>query len=149
MSFPGRPGFVSDPVLDTSKNQIVYAHCVATTKVFGSQSESNAYRIRTLHNRDPRGACTESMLPGGYMTTSFRTNAAQKKLVIHRAKSVGTLDSERGCRTKLIADVNGDVGKLFRQWSNFGWHRVTVFGDVQEPIAEFGKALGLEVVVEA
>ena len=25
----GRPGFVSDPALDTSKNQIVYAHCGA------------------------------------------------------------------------------------------------------------------------
>ena len=30
----GRPGFVSDPALDTSKNQIVYAHCVGTTKPF-------------------------------------------------------------------------------------------------------------------
>jgi len=145
----GRPGFVSDPALDTSKNQIVYAHCVATTKPFGPQGEANDFRIRTLHNRDPRGACAEAMLPAGYMTTSFRTNVGQKKLVVHRAKAAGTLDSEHGCRTKLIAEVHGDVGKLFRQWRNFGWHRVTVYGDVQEPLAEFGKALGLEVVEEA
>src|SRR5574337_693990 len=31
----GRPGYISDPVIDTSKNQIIYAHCVAPTKVFG------------------------------------------------------------------------------------------------------------------
>jgi hypothetical protein len=145
----GRPGFVSDPAIDTSKNQVVYAHCVATTKPFGPDSESNSMRIRTLHNRDPRGACAESMLPAGYMTTTFRTNAARKQLVYHRAKTVGTLDSEKGCRTKLIGEVAGDIGKLFDQWDRFGWHRVTVYGDIHEPLTEFGKALGLEVIEEA
>jgi hypothetical protein len=145
----GRPGFVSDPALDTSKNQIVYAHCVATTKAFGPQDEANKYEILTLHNRDPRGACAQSFLPEGYMTTSFRTNAGRKQLIIHQAKAVGNLVSERGCRTKLVAEVRGDIGKLFDQWDQFGWHRVTVYGDVQEPLAEFGKALGLEVIQEA
>jgi hypothetical protein len=31
----------------------------------------------------------------------------------------------------------------------FGLHRVTVFGDVKEPLIEFGKALGLKVIEEA
>jgi hypothetical protein len=145
----GRPGYVSDPALDTSKNQICYAHCVATTKVFGPQGPSNSFRIRTLHNRDPRGACSQSLLPSGHMTTSFRTNIGQKKMVIHQAKALGNLDSEYGCRTKLVAEVRGDIGKLFDQWHRFGWHRVTVYGDVKEPLAEFGKALGLEIVEEA
>ncbi len=145
----GRPGFVSDPALDTSKNQIVYAHCVGTTKPFGPKSEANDYRIRTLHNRDPRGACTESMFPAGYMTTSFRTNAGRKQMIIHQAKALGPLDTERGCRTKLIGEPTGDIGKLFDQWDQFGWHRVTVYGDVKEPLTEFGKALGLKIVEEA
>jgi L-fucose isomerase-like protein len=145
----GRPGFVSDPALDTSKNQIVYAHCVGTTKAFGPEGEANAYRIRTLHNRDPKGACAESMLPAGYMTTTFRTSVRRKQLIIHQAKALGPLDTERGCRTKLLAEVHGDIGKLFDQWDQFGWHRVTVYGDVAEPLAEFGKALGLEIVQEA
>ncbi len=145
----GRPGFVSDPALDTSQNQVVYAHCVGTTKVFGAEGSANGYRIRTLHNRDPRGACAESLLPAGYMTTSFRTNVARKQMVIHQAKSLGSLDTERGCRTKLIGEVHGDIEKLFDSWNQFSWHRVTVFGDVQEPLSEFGRALGLEVIVEA
>lgn len=145
----GRPGFVSDPALDTSRNQIVYAHCVGTTKVFGSDGPTNDYRIRTLHNRDPRGACAESLLPAGYMTTSFRTNVATKQLVIHQARSLGSLDSEQGCRTKLIGEVHGDIEKLFTHWHQFSWHRVTVYGDVKEPLAEFGRALGLQVVEEA
>jgi len=145
----GRPGFVSDPALDTSKNQIVYAHCVGTTKVFGPDGTSNGYRIRTLHNRDPRGAAVESLMPAGYMTTSFRTNFARKKMVIHQAKAIGPLETEKGCRTKLLAEVRGDIGKLFNKWSQFGWHRVTVYGDVKEPLVEFAKALGLSIVEEA
>ena len=145
----GRPGLVSDPALDTSKNQIVYAHCVGHTTPFGPEGKTNGYRIRTLHNRDPRGCCSESLMPGGYMTTTFRTNAARKELIVHQAKAVGTLDSEYGCRTKLIGEVTGDIGKLFDQWDQFGWHRVTVYGDVMEPLAEFGKALGLRIIQEA
>ncbi len=145
----GRPGFVSDPVIDTSKRQILYAHCVATTKAFGPESEPNHYDIRSLHNRDPRGTCAQSFLPPGYMTTSFRTNVQRKQMVIHQAKAVGNLESERGCRTKLIAEVHGDMEKLFDRWNRFGWHRVTVYGDVKEPLMEFGKALGLEIIEEA
>jgi len=145
----GRPGYVSDPALDTSKNHIVYAHCVATTKVFGPKGPSNGFRIRTLHNRDPRGACSESFLPPGYMTTSFRTNFGRKEMIIHQAKAVGTLDSEYGCRTKLIGEPVGDIGKFFDQWDRFGWHRVTVYGDLAEPLAEFGRALGLKIIQEA
>jgi len=144
-----RPGYVSDPVLDTSKNQIIYAHCVATTKPFGPKGPSNMYRIRTLHDLDPRGTCAQSFLPEGYMTTSFRTNFARKTMIIHRAKSVGNLDAARGCRTQLIGVVHGDIGKLFDQWDHFGWHRVTVYGDLKEPLIEFGKALGLGIIEEA
>lgn len=145
----GRPGYVSDPALDTSKNQIVYAHCMAMTKVFGPQGAASRFRIRTLHNRDPRGTCAQSFLPEGYMTTTFRTSVGRKRMVIHRAKAAGNLDSDRGCRTQLIGEVKGDIGKLFDQWDQFGWHRVTVYGDVREPLVELGKALGLEIVEEA
>jgi hypothetical protein len=145
----GRAGYVSDPALDTSKNQIVYSHCMAHTKVFGPKGEANKFHIRTLHNRDPRGCCAESLLPEGYMTTTFRTNIGAKKLVLHQAKSVGNLGADRGCRTQLLGDVRGDIGKLFREWDLFGWHRVTVYGDIQEPLVELAKALGLEVVKEA
>ena len=144
----GRAGYVSDPALDTSKNQIVYSHCMALTKVFGPKGPSNKYRIRTLHNRDPRGCCAESFLPEGYMTTSFRTSVGHKKMVIHQAKAVGNLDADRGCRTQLIGEVRGDIGKLFCEWDRFSWHRVTLYGDVKEPLMEFAKALGLEVVEE-
>jgi hypothetical protein len=143
----GRPGLVSDPAIDTSQNRIIYSHCVGSTKVFGPGGPQNGYHIRTSHARI--GAVVESLMPAGYMTTTFRTNVARKQMVIHQAKSLGPLASEKGCRTKLIGEVRGDIGKLFARWDQFSWHRVTVFGDVKEPLIEFGKALGLEVIEEA
>jgi hypothetical protein len=145
----GRPGYVSDPAIDTSRNHVIYAHCVATTKVFGPKGKGNKYQLQTLHNRDPRGVCAQSFMPPGYMTTSFRTNFGRKEMVIHQAKMVENLVSEYGCRTKPVAEVKGDIEKLFCQWDKFGWHRVTVYGDVKEPLIEFGKALGLKIVEEA
>jgi L-fucose isomerase-like protein len=145
----GRPGYVSDPALDTSQNQIVYAHCMATTRVFGPQGPASRFRIRTLHNRDPRGTCAQSFLPEGYMTTSFRTSVWRKQMVIHQARAAGNLDRDRGCRTQLVGEVIGDITKLFDQWDQFSWHRVTVYGDLLEPLTELGKALGLEVIKEA
>jgi len=145
----GRPGYVSDPALDTSKNWIVYAHCMAMTKVFGPQGAASRFRIRTLHNRDPRGTCAQSFLPEGYLTTTFRTSVGRRTMVLHQAKAAGNLDSPHGCRTQLIGEVKGDIGKLFDQWDRFGWHRVTVYGDVREPLIELGKALGLQVIEEA
>ncbi|MGQ9592407.1 MAG: hypothetical protein ACUVYA_19175, partial [Planctomycetota bacterium] len=145
----GRPGYVSDPALDTSKAEIVYAHCMATTKAFGPSGRANTFRIRTLHDHDGRGTAVQSFLPAGYMTTSFRTNFRRKEFVVHQARAVGNLDADRGCRTQLVAEVRGDIEKLFNEWDRFGWHRVTVYGDVKEPLVEFARALGLSVVEEA
>ena len=143
----GRPGYVSDPALDTSRNQICYSHCMAHTKVFGTDGPANPFRLRTLHNRDPRGCCPQSFLPAGYLTTSFQVYLHSRTLVIHQARTTGNLDADRGCRTQLVGEVRGDILKLFNHWD--AWHRVTLYGDVKEPLAELGRALGLRVVDEA
>ena len=143
----GRPGYVSDPALDTSKNQICYSHCMAHTKVFGPQGPSNPFRIRTLHNRDPRGCCAQSFMPEDYLTTTFQVYLGAKTMVIHQARTTANLDVDRGCRTQLAGEVRGDIERLFYHWDS--WHRVTLYGDVKEPLSELGKALGLKVVEEA
>jgi hypothetical protein len=143
-----RASFASDPVLDTSTNQIVYAHCVAPTKMLGPDGPSNPFIIRS-HAEDGKGAAIQSLLPTGYMTTSFRTDRDFKAMAIHRAKAVGNVDEPKACRTKLAAEVVGDIGRLFYEWDRFTWHRLTVYGDVQEPIEEMAKAFQMEVVREA
>jgi hypothetical protein len=54
---------------------------------------------------------------------------------------------DRGCRTQLAGEVRGDIVKLFHHWD--AWHRITLYGDVKEPVAELGRALGLKIVEEA
>ena len=68
-------------------------------------------------------------------------------MVIHQAQATGNLDIDRGCRTQLVGEVRGDIVKLFNYWD--AWHRVTLYGDVKEPLAELGRALGLKIVEEA
>jgi len=144
----GRPGFISDPVIDTSKNQIIYAHCVAPTKVFGAQGPANPYHIRS-HSEDRKGASIRSLLPLGCMTTTLEIQAQRKEMVLHLAKTVDNIDDDKACRTKLAAEPKGDLEKLLGEWDRWGWHRVTFYGDLKAPLQELAQAMKLKIVEEA
>lgn len=146
-SLIGRPGFISDPVMDLSKNRIIYAHCVAPTKVFGPSGAACPFHLRN-HSEDRKGAAVRSLMPLGYMTTSVKFLPGAKTLLMHQAKTVENVDEDKACRTKLAAEVKGDIEKLFSGWTN-GWHRVTFYGDVRAPIEDLCKALNIKVVQEA
>jgi hypothetical protein len=143
----GRPGYISDPVMDTSKNHIVYAHCVAMTRPFGPEGASNPYRIRN-HSEDRKGAALQSLLPPGYMTTTLELNPTSKQVLFHQAESDGNNPSDMACRTKLEAIVKGDIEKLTEEW-RMGWHRVTFYGDLEAPVTELCDRLKLEMIREA
>jgi len=144
----GRPGYISDPVIDTSKRQIIYAHCVASNKAFGPQGATNPFTIMT-HSEDRQGASVRSVLPLGYMTTTLEIEQGRKEILFHQGKSVENDPDDRACRTKIAAEPVGDIEKLFGQWDQWGWHRVTVYGDLKEPIFALADAMGYKVVEEA
>jgi L-fucose isomerase-like protein len=144
----GRPGYISDPVIDTSKRQIIYAHCVASNKAFGPKGEANKFEILT-HSEDRQGASVRSVLPLGYMTTTVEFDQGRKEVLFHRGKAVENDPDDRACRTKLAVEPVGDIEKLFGAWDQWGWHRVTCSGDLKEPIYSLADALGWKVVEEA
>ena len=144
----GRPGYISDPVIDTAKRQIIYAHCVAHNKAFGPTGEANPFEILT-HSEDRQGASIRSLLPAGYMTTSLQLEPGRKEILMHRALAVANDPNDRACRTKLCAEPVGDIEKLFRMWDQWGWHRVTIYGDLKEPVCALADAAGWKVVEEA
>ncbi len=144
----GRPGYISDPVLDTSKRQIIYAHCVATNKPLGPRSAGNAFEILT-HSEDRQGASVRSLLPPDYLVTTLQVDAGRREILFHQAVTVGNDPDDRACRTKLCAEPIGDLEKLFTFWDQWGWHRVTFYGDLSKPIRELADALGWAVVNEA
>lgn len=144
----GRPGYISDPVIDTSKGQIIYAHCVGANKVFGPEGSSNPYTIMT-HSEDRQGASIRSVMPVHYMTTTMRVKRDRKEIIFHQARAVGNDPDDRACRTKLCAEPVGDMEKLFTLWDQWGWHRVTYYGDLREPAYELAEALGYAILQEA
>ena len=144
----GRPGFISDPVIDTSKRQIIYAHCVASNKAFGPKGPTNPFAILT-HSEDRQGASVRSILPVGYMTTTVEVMQESKQVLFHRGKAVANDPDDRACRTKLAVEPVGDIEKLFTMWDQWGWHRVTCYGDLKTPIFALADAMGWKVVEEA
>ena len=144
----GRPGYISDPVIDTSKSQIIYAHCVASNKVFGPSGKTNPFSIMT-HSEDRQGASVRSYLPENYITTTLEIHSDKKEILFHQALSVANDPDDRACRTKLCAEPLGDIEKLFTQWDKWGWHRVTFYGDLKEPVFALADVLGFKVVEEA
>jgi len=143
----GRPGYISDPVIDTAKNAIVYAHCVGETKPFGPNGTSNPYQILT-HSEDRLGAVVRSLLPVGYMTTTLEINPQTRQVLFHQAKTIGNNFSDMACRTKLEAVVKGSLEKLTENWG-FGWHRVTFYGDLRPHVEELCRRLELKLIEEA
>ncbi len=144
----GRSGFISDPVIDTAKHQIIYAHCVASNRVFGPQGERNPFEILT-HSEDRQGAAVRSLMPLGYMTTTVEFDSNKKQVLFHQGKAVENVIDDRACRTKLAVEPVGDLEKLFTEWDRWGWHRVTVYGELKEPVFALADALGWKVVEEA
>jgi hypothetical protein len=144
----GKPGFISDPVIDTSRNQIIYAHCVAPTKVYGPQGTRNQFDIRD-HSEDRKGAAIRSFMPLGEMTTTIQFRPEKKAVIMHQGVTVENVDEDKACRTKLAVEVKGDVYKLMNEWDQWGWHRVTFYGDHKRDVENLAQLLGFSVLMEA
>jgi len=144
----GRPGYISDPVIDTASRQIIYAHCVASNRAFGPAGPANPFEILT-HSEDRQGASVRSILPLGYMTTTVEFSPERKLILFHQGKTVANSPDDRACRTKIAAEPVGDIEKLFTEWDAWGWHRVTVYGDLKKPVYDLAEALGWTVLEEA
>jgi hypothetical protein len=144
----GRPGYISDPVIDTATNRIIYIHCVAPDRVFGPKGPTNPYVIRS-HAEDRKGAAVQSLMPVGEMVTTIQTAPTRREMIVHQGKTVGNIDDPRSCRSKLAAEVKGDIQKLLGEWDRWGWHRVTFYGDHKVAVRQFSALMGFKLIEEA
>jgi L-fucose isomerase-like protein len=144
----GRPGFVSDPFLDTHANRIVYAHCTYCDKPFGKEDPRSCPFYLRSHAEDRKGVAVQSMLPVEEPLTTIKVSLLDTAASIHSGTSKGNVTEESGCRTKLSAEV--PAKKLLKNWhyEKFSWHRVTVFGDYREFFTDLFAIKGLELVEE-
>lgn len=142
----GRPGYISDPVIDTARNQIIYAHCVAPSRAFGPTGPASPYYIRS-HSEDRKGASVRVLLPVNQTTTTLKINSVTREIIFHQAKTVANIDEDKACRTKLAAEIR-DPWKMMEEYDRWGWHRVTFYGDLRQPLETLAALSGLKIVHE-
>jgi hypothetical protein len=140
-----RPGFVSDPVIDTATGEIIYAHCVMSNKVYGPNGKANKYILRT-HAEDRKGVSVQSLMPLGQPVTTLKVALGDRTLVIHTGTTTRNVyELHKACRTKLAA--KSDTQALLRNWTR-GWHRVTVYGDCRNDFIHLAQLCGLSIIEE-
>jgi len=161
----GVPGFVTDPIFDTSNDTVIHAHCVAATKMDGPKGESAPYAIRS-HLEDHKGAVLQTKMRIGQEITMAKLVAKEppanaKTLQIAASTpecngvdtmliSTGTIvdipDVDRACRTKIAVKVR-DARKMLEGWS-YGLHRVIFYGNHSVDTKRLACFLDLDVVEE-
>jgi L-fucose isomerase-like protein len=143
-SFSNMPGFVTDPVFDTSRNEVIHAHCVAATKLAGIDGAASPYLVRS-HLEDNKGVSLQVLAPESGTVTVARFAKADKFL-ISTAEVIGNADGPRGCRTKIRTRVS-DAHKFLRAYSA-GLHRVLFYGDHTGNVDRLSRLTGFQMVRE-
>lgn len=143
-SYTGMPGFVSDPVFDTSRNEVIHAHCVAATRMRGLNAPPCPYIIRN-HLETNEGAVVQVLMPSNETVTVGRFTSPTQFLV-STAEVTGAVDSDRGCRTQIRTRVPG-AEKWLRNYQA-GLHRVIFYGDHTAAIERLGRLMGFTVLRE-
>jgi hypothetical protein len=142
----GRPGFISDPTVDESRNAIILAHCLGTTKMDGPSRPADPYKLRTVMEREEGVVPQVFMQPGRKVTQAKLVDT--DLLPYFTGEIIDAPDIDRGCRTKITVKVDGDVQKLWKNWSS-GLHRQTCYGDITKELRSFCKYKDITMVNEA
>ena len=143
-SYTGLPGFVSDPVFDISRNEVIHAHCVSATKMKGPNGPASPYIVRN-HLETNEGAVLQVLLPSDETITVARFTDP-RKVLISTAEVTGPVDSDRGCRTQIRTRVS-DAEKWLQNFTA-GLHRVIFYGDHVRSMERMGRLMGFELVRE-
>lgn len=151
----GKPGFITDPLFDVSRNAVIHAHCVAPTKMDGVAGERHPFSIRT-HRDDNSGAAVEVDLRVGQEITMAKL-ANLETMLLSAQKIIEIPDfDDRGCRTQCTAQVadartmlaNWGSGVLEQEGMMTLLHRVVFYGDHVANAKDLAQLLGLQVVME-
>jgi len=141
----GRPGFISEPAIDTSDNVAIYAHCVSATKLYGYDRENEPFLIRT-HAEDDKGASIQVLSMYNGPGTIVKLIPIEKRILLLQGLIQGHMERELACRTKIVVEVK-DGQALIDEWQH-NWHRVLYYGDWYREIFWLSKLLGFSLVKE-
>jgi len=139
-----RPGFISDPVLDTESGLIYHAHCLSATRMAGFDKPAESCIIRN-HSEDRSGVSLEVEFSPGHTITACKY-VPPDRMLASTGVIIGNKDTPLACRTKMITRVEG-VRKMLNGYSG-GLHRIIFYGDHVQDLEDLGKLLDFQVIVE-
>jgi hypothetical protein len=143
-SLSNMPGFISDPVFDTSRNEVIHAHCVAASRLAGLDGPKSPYILRS-HLEDNKGVSLQVLAPpSGPVTVARFAGAA--RFMLSTADVLGNVDYSRGCRTKIRTHVS-DARKFLDSYGP-GLHRVLFYGNHVAALERFCHLTATEIVRE-
>jgi L-fucose isomerase-like protein len=166
--FSGKPGFVTDPIFDTSHSEVIHAHCSAPTAMEGVGQRSFPYSIRSYPSSGETRAAALQVHFGGSGPVTVAKFSGPQNLLVSTGEVLGNVDIDRGCRSKLRTRVK-DVHKLLDNWAmattaadqrppallstlpyatQEQLHRVAFYGDHVEMLKRIGRLTGFRVIRE-
>jgi len=148
------PGFISDPVFDTSKNALIHFHCTSATKMDGPQGKRLPFTIRTQSDSE-QGVSLDVENRIGQVVTCAKFIDLDKML-ISTGKIFDVTHDELGCRTQFWTEV-ADARSMFHNWGGGVLkggvmtllHRDVFYGDHMQSIKDLSVLMGFQVVEEA
>ena len=154
----GKPGFITDPLMDFPNNAVIHAHCVSATKMAGPQTERLPFIIRA-HLEDGKGASLKVFVDRDMDHPVTVCKLANNDTILASSgKLKGSCDSpDRGCRTQMITEVTSTTAlELYDKWGGniLGHdmmtllHRVLFYGDHLETFHDIARLMGLRFMVE-
>jgi len=151
----GVPGFISDPLFDTSKNAVIHAHCTSTTKLDGPTGKRAPFLIRTQCDSNQGVSLEVQMRIGQEITCAKLVNL--DTMLISTGKIIELTDfHDRGCRTQITTEV-ANARNMARNWGGGVLdgdmmtllHRVVFYGSHIECMRDLAPLRGWRVVEEA
>jgi hypothetical protein len=139
----GRPGYMADPLVDTSQNLFANAHCNCPTRLDGFDKPRAEYILRA-HHGGGHWVSLQVLWPIGQVFTLARFQRPQM-LIVDRAKVVCNYDSppSAACITNTGAIVEGaedDPHKVA------GFHVLQIYGDHVRKLRDYCQLCGIEAV---
>jgi hypothetical protein len=142
----GRPGFVCNPTFDFATNCATLIHCLGSTRMNGPDKPAAPYKLRSIMERQEGAVPQVQMRTGQRVTTAILDGVST--LRYFTGQIIGTPETDRGCRTKIMVEIDGDVEKLWHGWTA-GIHRVCCYGNLAKELAWFSRFTGLNLLNEA
>jgi hypothetical protein len=153
-----RPGFITDPVIDTATNSVLHAHCVSATKMAGPQSKRLPFIIRS-HLEDQKGASLKVIVDRDINSDVTWVKLAHNDTLL---VTTGILRKDydsgiQGCRTKMVAEVTSCTAReLLGNWGAniLGkdpmtlLHRVLFYGSHLDDFRDMAQLMGMKFMIE-